>query len=149
MVSAPIDQFLYEGILFGMIIRANFTGEGIQFFTQESEPLQVGYMNRAKGYKIQAHTHKEKFLGTQPVHEVLFVKSGKVKVSFFHTNGDFFAETIIRKGDIILLAHGAHSFEMLEQSELFEVKQGPYSIISDKNIIGTQTEIPMEEKHEQ
>ena len=36
------------------------------------------------------------------------------------------------KGDVILLAYGGHGFEMMEQSEIIEVKQGPYAGENDK-----------------
>ena len=39
----------------------------------------------------------------------------------------------LNKGDIILLAHGGHGFEILEQAEIIEVKQGPYSGDFDKS----------------
>ena len=38
------------------------------------------------------------------------------------------------KGDIVLLLGGAHGFRMLEDTVLFEVKQGPYIPKKDKII---------------
>jgi hypothetical protein len=35
-------------------------------------------------------------------------------------------------GDVVLLSRGGHGFEMLEESEIVEVKQGPYESESDK-----------------
>jgi hypothetical protein len=35
-------------------------------------------------------------------------------------------------GDVILLAHGGHGFFMIEESEIIEVKQGPYAGEEDK-----------------
>ena len=40
--------------------------------------------------------------------------------------------TILHAGDVILLADGGHGFKMLEQSEIIEVKQGPYCGERDK-----------------
>ena len=36
------------------------------------------------------------------------------------------------KGDVILLAFGGHGFEILEEAEIIEVKQGPYDESKDK-----------------
>jgi hypothetical protein len=33
---------------------------------------------------------------------------------------------------VILLAHGGHGFEMIEETEIIEVKQGPYAGDMDK-----------------
>ena len=35
-------------------------------------------------------------------------------------------------GDVILLAHGGHKIEVLEDAEILEVKQGPYAGPNDK-----------------
>jgi hypothetical protein len=39
---------------------------------------------------------------------------------------------VLETGDVILLVSGGHGFEMLEDSEMIEVKQGPYTGDSDK-----------------
>jgi hypothetical protein len=39
---------------------------------------------------------------------------------------------ILSAGDVILLAFGGHGFEMLEPTEIIEVKQGPYAGDQDK-----------------
>ena len=39
---------------------------------------------------------------------------------------------MLKTGDIILLAQGGHGFEFLEESEIIEVKQGPYAGELDK-----------------
>ena len=42
---------------------------------------------------------------------------------------------ILNAGDVILLAAGGHGFEMLEDSEIIEVKQGPYAGDQDKTVL--------------
>ena len=39
---------------------------------------------------------------------------------------------ILQGGDVILLATGGHGFEVLEEIEMIEVKQGPYAGDQDK-----------------
>jgi hypothetical protein len=39
---------------------------------------------------------------------------------------------ILSSGDVLLLAFGGHGFQMLEDCEVIEVKQGPYSGELDK-----------------
>jgi mannose-6-phosphate isomerase-like protein (cupin superfamily) len=65
--------------------------------------------------------------------EVLVVKSGRVRVDFYTEDQCYLESRILSSGDVILLAFGGHGFEMLEQSELIEVKQGPYSGDLDKS----------------
>ena len=41
-------------------------------------------------------------------------------------NGKLIYEGIIQAGDKVLLASGGHGFDVLEDTVIFEVKQGPY-----------------------
>jgi hypothetical protein len=64
--------------------------------------------------------------------EVLFIKSGKLRVDFYTDAQVYLESKVLHTGDIILLAVGGHGFEMLEASEIIEVKQGPYAGDLDK-----------------
>ncbi|MCZ2140280.1 MAG: hypothetical protein LC096_02690, partial [Bacteroidia bacterium] len=44
----------------------------------------------------------------------------------------YIKSTILHTGDVILLSDGGHGFKMLEESEIIEVKQGPYCGEQDK-----------------
>jgi hypothetical protein len=56
-------------------------------------------------------------------------------VELFNDKKKFVQSVLLEKGDIILLAFGGHSIKMIENVELIEVKQGPYSQILDKDYI--------------
>jgi hypothetical protein len=116
----------------GIIIRAKHHAEGIEFFTPDIFSQQLAYMNRPAGYVIPPHVHnpvKRDVIWTQ---EVLFIKTGKVRVDFYTDGKHYLESRILFTGDIILLAAGGHGFEMLEPSEMIEVKQGPYCGDQDK-----------------
>lgn len=116
----------------GIIIRASHSSDGIQFFTPDVFSQQLAYMNRPQGYVIPPHVHnpvKRDVLWTQ---EVLFIKSGKVRVDFFTDGKHYLESRVVSTGDVILLAAGGHGFEMLEPTEMIEVKQGPYCGDQDK-----------------
>lgn len=119
--------------IIAIIIRSEFNENGIHFFTPDSFSQQLGYMKRGKGYVIPPHVHnpvKREVLWTQ---EVLFIKSGKVRVDFYDNKRNYIKSTILETGDVILLASGGHGFKMLEESEIYEVKQGPYCGEQDKS----------------
>lgn len=117
-----------------IILRASFKKEGIEFFTPKYFSQQLGYMQREKGYKIKPHIHNPVERSVSYTKEVLFIKSGVVKVDFYNDNKEFLGSRIISKGDVILLAYGGHGFTMIEKSEIIEVKQGPYAGDSDKTL---------------
>ena len=44
----------------------------------------------------------------------------------------YFKSLVLAKGDVILLAYGGHGLYMIEESEIIEVKQGPFAEDRDK-----------------
>lgn len=116
----------------GIIIRASFKAEGIQFFTPDMFSQQLAYMNRPEGYVIPPHVHAPVKRDVAWTQEVLFIKSGRIRVDFFTDGRHYLESRILQTGDVILLAAGGHGFEMLEPSEIIEVKQGPYCGDQDK-----------------
>jgi hypothetical protein len=118
--------------MLAFILRGEFRAEGIQFFTPNEFSQQLGYMNRPRGYVIPPHVHNPVAREVYYTKEVLIIKSGKVRVDFYDDDQGYLKSTVLRAGDIVLLAFGGHGFEMLEASEIVEVKQGPYAGDADK-----------------
>lgn len=115
-----------------IIIRASYRSEGIEFFTPGDFSQQLGYMNRSKGYSIAPHRHNLVERKVTLTQEVLYIKSGKVRVDFYDDHQTYLESRVLEKGDVILLAAGGHGFQMMEDSEMIEVKQGPYCGEEDK-----------------
>jgi len=115
-----------------VIIRSSFKKDGIEFLTQDSYSQQLGYMCRPANYVIPPHVHNPIVREVQYTQEVLFIKSGKVRVDFYSDEKKYLESKVLMAGDVILLASGGHGFLMLEESEMIEVKQGPYVGDSDK-----------------
>ena len=126
------EEILHNGKLLALILRAGFHAPGIRFFTPDDFSQQLGYMNRPRGYVIPPHVHNAVSRSVHYTKEVLFMKSGKVRVDFYDDAQRYLESRIVQTGDVILLAFGGHGFEMLEASEMIEVKQGPYAGDSDK-----------------
>jgi mannose-6-phosphate isomerase-like protein (cupin superfamily) len=89
-------------------------------------------MNRPSGYVIPPHVHNPVPREVKFTKEVLFIRSGRLRVDFYSDSQEYLQSTILAAGDVILLAYGGHGFEMLEQTEIIEVKQGPYAGDHDK-----------------
>ncbi|MEK7226592.1 MAG: hypothetical protein AAB221_13045, partial [Bacteroidota bacterium] len=120
-----------ESIL-AYIIRRNFRKEGIHFFTPDDFSQQLAYMNRPKGYAIDPHIHNVVPRQVHLTQEVLLVKKGRVRIDFYDDQKNYLESRVLITGDVILLAAGGHGFEMLEETEMIEVKQGPYTGDQDK-----------------
>lgn len=127
-----IEYLKHNDLLLAIIIKKDYKEEGIRFFTPDDFSQQLGYMNRPKGYQIQPHLHNKVDRKVALTQEVLYVKSGAVKINFYSLNKEYLFDRILVGGDVILLSSGGHGFEMLEDTEMIEVKQGPYSGEQDK-----------------
>jgi hypothetical protein len=126
-----IHRIEHEGTLFAIIIPAEYSGDGIEFFTDPSLSQQLAYMKRKEGYRIKPHTHlpvPRQVIYTQ---ETLFVRRGCVRVNFYDKHDKYLTTNLLGAGDCILLIAGGHGFEFMKDSEVIEVKQGPY-IENDK-----------------
>lgn len=119
-----------------IIIRSSFTKEGIEFVTPDDYSQQLAYMNRPEGYRIQPHLHNPVRRELNDTMEVLFIKSGRVRIDFYDQDQNPLEDREVATGDTVLLASGGHGFTMLEPTEMIEVKQGPYAGDNDKTRFG-------------
>ena len=127
-----ISTISHKGKILSIIIPADYDREGIEFFTPDDYSQQLGYMKRTKGHSIAPHRHNLVERKVTLTQEVLYIKSGSVRVDFYDDDQHYLESRVVRKGDVILLAAGGHGFEMLETSEIIEIKQGPYCGEEDK-----------------
>ena len=127
-----IEQIIFDDCIIAIIIHSDFNKAGIHFFTPDDFSQQLAYMNHDKGKIIQPHIHNPVSREVQYTQEVLFIKTGKIRVDFFSNEQKYIKSRILKTGDVILLSTGGHGFEMLEPTEMFEVKQGPYAGELDK-----------------
>lgn len=127
-----IEEVYNNNQLLSIIVRNNFTKNGLEFFTKNDNNLQLGYMSKSEGDEIMPHIHnhiERKITDTQ---EVLIIKNGKIRIDYYCNEKIYIQSKIVEKGDVILLISGGHGFKILEKSEILEVKQGPYIAADDK-----------------
>jgi hypothetical protein len=120
--------------LIAIIIKNNFKKKGINFLTPNKLSLQVGYMNHNKNHKIKPHHHLKQKRVVHNTNEILYIKKGKLRVNFF-LNEKKFTHRILSSGDLIAIVSGGHGFDIIEKTEIIEIKQGPFSKKKDKVLI--------------
>jgi len=127
-----IEEVIKYNKKLALIIRSNYSNDGIVFFNDEKDSQQLGYMKRPQNYIIPPHRHN---LIERQVHltqEVLVIKSGKIRVDIYDNDQTYLLSKILLTGDVIILLDGGHGFKILEHSEIIEIKQGPYCGNLDK-----------------
>jgi mannose-6-phosphate isomerase-like protein (cupin superfamily) len=131
-MTKPIEHIEHNGEMFALILRNEYSKPGISFFTPNELSQQLAYMQHRAGKVIDAHVHnpvKRSVIYTQ---ETLFIKRGRLRVDFYDEERTYLESRELRAGDVILLIKGGHGFEVLEDLEMIEVKQGPYLGDQDK-----------------
>ncbi len=118
--------------IIAIIIYKDYQKEGVKFFTPADFSQQLAFISHKKGKIIGAHSHNIVRREVRFTQEVLVIKKGILKVNFYDSGNNYFLSKILRTGDIILLSGGGHGFEVLEDLEMIEVKQGPYLEDGDK-----------------
>ncbi len=121
-----------DGVLLALIVRHNYDKNGISFFTPDDFSQQLAFMHHPAGHVILPHVHNEVKREVLYTKEVLVIKKGKMRCDFYSDNQEYLKSEIVKTGDVILLANGGHGFECLEETEMFEIKQGPYAGEADK-----------------
>jgi mannose-6-phosphate isomerase-like protein (cupin superfamily) len=115
-----------------LIISGNYYKKGIEFFTPGDWSQQLAAMQHPAGHVIKPHVHNPVPREVHYTQEVLVIKSGKLRVDFYDEQRHYLESRILESGDVIVLATGGHGFEILEDVEMLEIKQGPYAGEMDK-----------------
>jgi mannose-6-phosphate isomerase-like protein (cupin superfamily) len=126
------EEIVIDGHLCAIILPADFDEPGIQFFTSNDLSQQLASMSYSAGKVIPAHTHNLVRREVSYSQEALFIRKGKVRVDFYTQRQEYRKSRVLGAGDVILLIAGGHGFEVLEDLNMVEVKQGPYFGDTDK-----------------
>lgn len=125
-IYAPAGPDGGEGLLAILIRYRPLDENEIVFPTPKDCQLQAGFMRRPAGYQIRPHVHKPVDVRLRETPEVLHVRSGAVVVTVYTSQRERVEEATLFPGDTIVLLAGGHGFEFLADTEIFEVRQGPY-----------------------
>jgi hypothetical protein len=115
-----------DGRIIAIVVRRDFEKEGVNFISKDDFPLQLGVSGYKKGATIKAHFHIEKEIKINKIQEVVHIESGRTRVNLYDLDGKKFKLVELSDDDTILFVDGGHGFEMLEDTRIIEVKQGPY-----------------------
>ncbi len=127
-----IEKITYHHQLLALIVSHQFNKPGIHFFSPDDLSQQLAYMRHPTGKIIQPHVHNPVPREVEYTQEVLFIKKGRLRVDFYNNHQEYLESRLLEAGDVILLVTGGHGFEVVEEIEMIEVKQGPYVGEKDK-----------------
>jgi mannose-6-phosphate isomerase-like protein (cupin superfamily) len=127
-----VEKIVLDGQLCAIILSMAHDEQGIQFFTSNELSQQLASMSYPAGRVIPSHVHNPVRREVTYTQEALFIRKGKVRVDFYSEGQEYRRSRILGVGDVLLLIAGGHGFEVLEDLNMVEVKQGPYAGDQDK-----------------
>lgn len=130
--NSGLDIIQIKNKTYAIIISCFFAENGVHFVTPPDFSQQLAYMRHPKGKLIDPHIHNPLSREVFFTQEVLFIRKGRLRVDFYNDEHVYLESRELLAGDAILLAAGGHGFEVLEEVEMIEVKQGPYAGEADK-----------------
>ena len=114
------------------IIRRDCMPAETTFISPDSYYQQAGFVVYPKGGVVARHNHlplQRHLVGTP---ETLIIRKGKAEVELYGLDKSLLGTWTLDEGDIIMLVSGGHRLKCLEDTVFFELKQGPYTGLVEK-----------------
>lgn len=116
-----------EGNILAKYIKADEWNEGLNFFSNDADFIQVGAWKYQKGKDLLNHVHNEVKREVTRTCECLYIISGSVQVRIYDLEKNLMDEFTAAAGDIVILLECGHGYTILEDNtKVLEVKNGPY-----------------------
>lgn len=123
-----VEHIQHKGETIAIIFYYQPIAPGVHFYVENDRSLQVGKQLRSKGEQIKPHWHLPvKIQKEETLQEVLYIEKGRVRINFYNDRWEKIDSKVLSQGDMILLIKGGHGFEMLEETLMVEIKEGPYN----------------------
>jgi hypothetical protein len=126
MSNSAYEEIRHDDKLIAILLLSSFTSDKTVFFGEPDFSQQLGYIVYPKNGQVKSHFHRENLRNIVLTQEVLFIKKGRVEVSFYTNDQKLITKRQLATNDVIFLCSGGHGIKMLEDTEMVEVKQGPY-----------------------
>ena len=126
-----MEKFFFKKTL--VAVKFTKINEGSNPLTDPDQSLQLVTLKHPRGSYLKAHMHKPQKRITRSLQECLIVKKGKIRLDLYSPTKILFKKTHLKEGQALILLNGGYGIHLVEDSELFEIKNGPF--IVDKILI--------------
>tara|TARA_X000000368_G_C22872832_1_gene641707 strand:+ start:57 stop:482 length:426 start_codon:yes stop_codon:yes gene_type:complete len=126
MNNKNIKNIIYNDELYSSIFDLNHISEGLDFLTNDESFIQVGTWKYEKGKILDAHYHNTFERKSFITQEVVLVLEGSIICNLYTKGGNFIATEEINQNQLIIQYQGIHEYEIMKDSKILEIKNGPY-----------------------
>lgn len=101
--------------------------EGLSFFSNPEDFLQIGSWNYPSKKILQRHFHRLVNRSVNRTHEIIIVLEGSLKTQIYTLEKEFIKEVIINSFEVGIMLNCGHGYEIIEDgTKVIEIKNGPY-----------------------
>ncbi|RPI74890.1 MAG: hypothetical protein EHM45_16720 [Desulfobacteraceae bacterium] len=127
-----IEHITWHDQHIATIIRRDYQPRQTTFISPPSYYQQAGFVIYPKDGTVARHMHlplQRHLIGTP---ETLIVRRGRAEVELYALEKTYLGTWTLEQDDIILLVAGGHCLKCLDDTIFFEIKQGPYTGLLEK-----------------
>lgn len=122
-----VKEIRKDNTILARLVRAEDWNEGLGFYSNDEEVIQVGTWQYNKGKQLMKHIHNEVERVVLRTNEVLYIVSGQIKAFIFDLDEHLIEEVVVNEGDTLILLDCGHGYEILaDNTKVIEIKNGPY-----------------------
>lgn len=108
-------------------VTSNDFKDGLSFFSEDNDFLQIGAWCYSAGKVLPAHNHNTVTRTINRTQETIVVMSGNILASIYTEDDELIDELRVDQGEILVLLSGGHGYKILtDDTRVLEVKNGPY-----------------------
>lgn len=120
-------EIRYNGKILARHIRKEDIKEGLNFFSEENEFIQVGSWQYEKGKKLLPHIHNSVERIVTKTCECIYIVNGMLSAEIYNDDNEVLEKLIVKDGELLILLNGGHGYDILEDgTKVIEIKNGPY-----------------------
>lgn len=127
-----MPKIFYKNTLIG--IKLSVMPKGSVPHTDGKQSLELLTLKYPKKTYLKAHVHIPRKRITNRLQECFIVLKGKARMDLFGPDKKFFKSIYLKPGQLFIALAGGHGFQMMEDTEMVELKNGPFKEDKDFNI---------------
>jgi hypothetical protein len=121
-----VEVIEHDGTTYAEVIWSGTSVDRTTFFSPPQSSFQFGLIAHEAGYQEEPHYHKAVPRRIDDLQQMFVVQHGVVDVQLFSDDNRLFRVVRLGPGDAIVLVHGSHAINVVEDFQALSVKQGPF-----------------------
>tara|TARA_B100001996_G_scaffold361534_1_gene328348 strand:- start:552 stop:953 length:402 start_codon:yes stop_codon:yes gene_type:complete len=121
-----IKEVTYNNEIISEVYSLEDIPEGLSFLSDDKKFIQFGTWNYDKGTLLDAHYHNSFERTSDITQEIVLVLKGEVSCNLYTKNKEFIEKLVIKENQFVVQYSFAHEYEILKDSLVLEIKNGPY-----------------------